>query len=299
MVEGQPCIALASCAPFPPVEDDEGPLREGFEALGYTVVDRAWDAADVDWSSFDAVILRMTWDYADRLPEFLTWAERTGKVTRLIHDIDIVRWNTDKAYLRVLSEGDGFSMAPTLWLERGTDVDLATLLAGVPWTRGFIKPRVGASARETLRFDVTADGIATAQQHVGRLLPDESLILQAYLPSVEHEGELSAFFVAGALTHGVRKVPSGNDYRVQEDFGAKDYAHQFEAHEAALATAIVEAAERRLGTRLVYARVDFIRDASGQLLLNELEVVEPCMFFRHGGDAGQRFADAVHSRLAQ
>ena len=30
-----------------------------------------WDAKDVDWKSFDAVLVRSTWDYQDRLPEFL------------------------------------------------------------------------------------------------------------------------------------------------------------------------------------------------------------------------------------
>ena len=36
----------------------------------------AWDDADVDWASFDVVVLRSTWNYAAHLDEFLAWATR-------------------------------------------------------------------------------------------------------------------------------------------------------------------------------------------------------------------------------
>lgn len=291
---GRRAIALASCAPLPPVEDDEAPLRDALITLGYAVTEPVWDDATVDWRGFAAVILRMTWDYSERLPAFLAWAAQTSTLTRLVHDIDIVRWNTDKRYLRDLSEEEGFALAPTVWLERGDRVALDQLLAGRRWVQGLIKPRIGANARETLRFDVTPAGIAMAQAHLDRLLPDEPLILQAYLPSVEREGELSACFVDGDYTHGVRKTPVGGDFRVQEDYGATDVAHVFTSEELGLAKAIVDAAQRRLGQPLLYARVDFLRSADGALLLNELEIVEPCMFFRHGPHAGQRLAEAVH-----
>ena len=95
------------------------------------------------------------------------------------------------------------------------------------WQRGFLKPVVGATARETLRFVCNDEGLAQAQSHVDRLLPNEGLMLQPYLESVETDGELSALYFDGEYSHGVRKVPVPGDYRVQDDFGASDEPYTF------------------------------------------------------------------------
>ena len=33
----------------------------------------------VEWARFDVALLRSTWDYTERLPEFLAWVERTAR----------------------------------------------------------------------------------------------------------------------------------------------------------------------------------------------------------------------------
>ena len=48
---------------------------------------------------------------------------------------------------------------------------------------------------------------------------------------------------------------------------------------------------------LLYARADFLRSDDGNLLLNELELIEPSLFFRHGPGAGHRFACALQQHL--
>jgi hypothetical protein len=118
------------------------------------------------------------------------------------------------------------------------------------------------------------------------------LMLQPYLSRVETEGELSAIFIDGELTHGVRKVPVPGDYRVQDDFGAKDFAIAFP--DVALAQRAVGAVA--VGQSLLYARADFIESDNG-LLLTELELVEPSLFFRHSRQAADRLADAVAKLL--
>jgi hypothetical protein len=48
---------------------------------------------------------------------------------------------------------------------------------------------------------------------------------------------------------------------------------------------------------LLYARVDLLRDDAGRWVLNELEVVEPSLFFRHGPEAAHTLARALLLRL--
>ena len=85
----------------------------------------AWDAPEVDWASFDACLIRTTWDYMERRDAFVAWAERLETQTRLFNPAATVRWNTHKRYLRDL-EARGARLAPTVWLSRGDAADVVT-----------------------------------------------------------------------------------------------------------------------------------------------------------------------------
>jgi hypothetical protein len=296
-------IALASCSNLPAWEVDDKPFHAELARLGVEAPQVPWDAEGVDWGSFDAVLIRTTWDYQERRDAFVAWAERVAAVTRLFNPFGVVRWNTHKSYLRDL-EARGVPVIPTAWLAAGSRADVGRILEERGWRRAFIKPAVGATARETLRFD--AGRVGEAQRHVERLLPREDLLVQPYLARVETEGECSAIFIDGELTHGVRKVPVAGDYRVQDDFGAKDGPWAMSAAEGELARRVVEAAgahpaKRRLDAQsraqLLYARVDFLRDDEGALRVTELELVEPSLFFRHGRHAATKLAEGLVRRL--
>jgi hypothetical protein len=103
--------------------------------------------------------------------------------------------------------------------------------------------------------------------------------------------------IDGVATHGVRKGPVPGDFRVQDDYGAHDEPYPVDGELGALAAQTVRAAEARLGTRLLYARVDALRLGTGELVLNELEIVEPSLFFRHGAHAADALAEAFLARL--
>jgi hypothetical protein len=277
-------IALATCATVPEWEIDDRVFHAALAARGIDARQCAWDDPDVDWTRFDFVVIRTTWDYQEKRDAFVAWARRMP--VPLYNPASIVEWNTHKSYLRDL-EARGIPIIPTEWVSRGAKPDITSLCGQRGWPRAFLKPCAGATSRETLRFEI---GDPAAQRHAERLLRDEDLMLQPYLSRVETEGELSAVFVDGELTHAVRKVPVPGDYRVQDDFGAKDYPIEFP--DVALARRVVDA----VGSRLLYARADFLI-SDGGLLLTELELIEPSFFFRHARHAAERLADAISSRL--
>ncbi len=123
------------------------------------------------------------------------------------------------------------------------------------------------------------------------------MIVQPYLPAVETDGELSLVMVDGEPTHAVRKIPVAGDYRVQDDYGATDEPAEVSAELLALGRASLAAAVDVLGLTepLLYARVDALRH-EGRLVLNELEVIEPSLFFRHAPHAADVLAAAVIRR---
>lgn len=295
-------LALATRSNLPDWEVDDRHLHAALDGLGLPFERPVWDDPAVDWARYDAVLLRTPWDYQDKLPAFMAWVRRVTDVTRLFNPAPVVAWNVHKHYLRDL-ERHGVPIAPTVWLDRGMRADVAAIVRARGWSAGFLKPCVGATARETLRFRADAGGLADAQQHVDRLLPHEDLILQPYLRSVETRGEWSAVFFDGRLSHCVRKVPVPGDYRVQDDYGASDGPYAPSAAELDLAhRAVAVLSDPRGpcpagGVPLLYGRTDFLWQDDGSCVLTELEVVEPSLFFRHRPEAGLDLARALLARF--
>ena len=58
-----------------------------------------WDDPNVDWGSFDLVVIRSTWDYHERRDVFLRWSGRVVAVIILWNPIELFDWKTDKRYL--------------------------------------------------------------------------------------------------------------------------------------------------------------------------------------------------------
>ena len=285
-------IALVTCRDLPDWEVDDKPFEAALRARGVDLVKPVWDDPQVNWSKFDACLIRTAWDYSERRDEFVAWAGRVALVTNLFNPAKVVRSNTDKRYLKDLA-ARGVPTIETIWIEAGDVVDVAALLRERGWSRGFIKPVVGASSRATMRFDDSAASITAAQQHLDQYASNEAMMMQPYLATVETDGEYSVIFVDGKPAHGVRKVPVPGDYRVQDDYGAHDEPWMPTDDEMAVAKHAIRAG----GQGLLYGRADFLRGADGKLLMNELELVEPSLFFRHGKQTAELLAEALLRRV--
>ncbi|MFT4592537.1 MAG: hypothetical protein ACI9JK_000232 [Phycisphaerales bacterium] len=279
-------IALVSCDELPGWEIDDQPLINALEARGATVHRPSW-TSDVDWNQFDLSVIRTTWDYHSRKDTFVAWCKT---VPRLFNDASIVEWNTHKSYLRKL-EQHGVAIAPTVWIEAGKKVCIQKSMQTLGVTKGFIKPQVGACASDTLRF--TEEEYQKAQRFL-ESNSHQDMMVQPYLVAVETEGELSAIFIGDQFTHGVQKIPVPGDYRVQDDFGASDVPFEFSSDEIQMMKQVLRFVPNH--EALLYSRFDYLRDANGDLLLNELELVEPSLFFRHCTYSAILLADAILKR---
>lgn len=278
-------IALATQADLQDWEVDDAPLHDALSQLA-EVDQPVWNDPDADWSRYDAVLIRTTWDYNAHREAFVAWA-RSLRVP-LFNPADVLAWNVDKTYLRDLEQA-GAPIIPTVWCPE--TVDVAAAIAG--WDRAFLKPTNGATARKTLRFSDWREGQAFLDQC---LAEGEVMMLQPYLSRVEERGELSAILFDGRISHTVRKVPVPGDYRVQDDFGASDFLVDVTAEERVLFERI--AAAIPFATPL-YARIDLIEDDAGAQLITEVELVEPSLFFRHAPQAGEVLAQALVRRASR
>lgn len=276
-------IVLASCHNLPDWEIDDHPFHRELERQGIAFEIHPWDA-QVDWSSFDLCLIRTTWDYASRIIEFRRWIQEVSTQTLLFNSAELVLWNLNKRYLKDL-EQKGIPIAPSVWIAE--QCSLGDIMRERGWDRGFLKPVVGASASDTLRFSI--EEVEQAQVFLNRLQGKKEMILQPYLERVETEGEFSAIYFGKQFSHCVQKIPVPGDYRVQDDYGASDQAIE-------PIPALIELAEKTLSlleSSWVYARVDALRLENGAWVLNELELIEPSLFFRHSSTAAKMLIQSI------
>ena len=214
-------IALATCSTLPDWEVDDHPLFDLLLQKGIDLVHPCWDDPTFQWETCDLVIPRTTWDYQERAVLFQEWMDHVHQVSRLLNPCSMMKWNLKKTYLQDLK----IAKPPTLWLSLESDhLDLGRYLNEQGWSRGFIKPVIGASSKGTCRFNqAEPQSIEQANQHLKKWVQTHTMLVQPYYASVETEGEFSLIFFNGHFSHGVKKVPVPGDYRVQDDYGAQDF----------------------------------------------------------------------------
>lgn len=286
-----PRIALATYAAFPDLPADDQILERAFQHRGVSARPVLWDAP-IDWSGFDAVVVRSCWDYHLRHPEFLSWIERVEGARATLHNApSILRWNSDKRYLRDL-ERSGLDVVHTRWSDESPAASLAAVLAEEGWDEAVIKPAISASANDTWR--VPAREAAAWEDRYRALTRRGPALIQPFVPEVSRDGEWSLVFIGGEFSHSMLKRPAPGDFRVQTEWGGTQEA-------VATDPAVVRTARRvleRIPGELppAYARVDGCVVA-GRFRLMELEVLEPTLYFTEAPEAAERLADLVLERL--
>lgn len=260
------------------------PLVAALARLGADAEMLPWDLPEsvVGWTAADLVAIRTTWDYTERLDEFLAWADRVGAATRLRSPAGVVRWNSHKGYLVELA-GAGVPVVPTRILARGT----ATPELGVG--RLVVKPAVAAGGRGTHHGD--ADELA---EPTAALLGSGDVLVQPYLHSVGRDGEVSLIRIGGRWSHAVRKTPPSGGFLVHERHGGSLDDHTPTGEEIAVAERALRAAPVTAARDLVAARVDLVR-LRGEPVVSELELIEPELFLRRSPGAPDRLAAALLS----
>lgn len=286
-------VALVTARAARGLDEDMPPLTAALAAAGAQSQIVDWDDREADWARFDLVVPRSAWDYAERLPEFLAWTERVARLTTLVNPLAVVRWNTDKHYLGELARA-GAPVVPTWYVEPGEDAGstLDALLAADACRELVVKPAVGAGARDARRHARTDRAEILA--HIGPLsAAGRSVMLQPYLESVDTNGETALMYIEGRFSHAIRKgalLPAGAAATAGL-FAAETIVPRTPApDELAAAERILRAAPFE---RLVYARVDLLRDPTGAPRLLELELTEPSLFLWHAPGSAQRFAAAL------
>lgn len=279
-------VALATCAEVPKLDEDGPALVEALRERGVEPVAAVWDDPAVDWWRFELVVLRSTWDYAERRDEFLAWIDL---LPRVVNPPVVVRWNSDKAYLGELAAA-GVPVVPTTFIEPGDALE--------PFANKVVlKPRISAGGRNTARYE--AHELELARLHLEALhAAGRPAMVQPYLDGIDVVGEAALIWIGGEYSHAITKSAL---LRPGQTPGTGLFlAETIATREASAAER--DAAERALAAlpfgphALAYARVDLLPAADGPVVL-EVELTEPSLYLGYDPAAAHRFAHAIVEAL--
>jgi glutathione synthase/RimK-type ligase-like ATP-grasp enzyme len=267
-------------------------LFEAVRAAGIAVDEVCWDDESIDWSTYNHVVIRSTWDYHRRYDEFMQWVRSVSSVSTMSNSLDVITWNTDKHYLAEVAEM-GLPVVPTVFIEPGHEAWLDQVHELLTQGDVVVKPTISAGSNDTERHS----NIDAAQKHISELLSAQrSVMLQPYMADVDVESETGLVFIDSKFSHAFAKGAllaqeknmSGGLY-AEEEIGVR----QPTAEQLLIGERAVKWLTSRFG-KLLYVRVDLLPTAHGPVIL-EIELTEPSLYLLLHPEAATELANALIS----
>lgn len=276
-------IGIVSCLELPEPDVDAQITLDAFEAAGFQADAPGWDDPSVNWADYDLLLPRATWNYPEKPQEFKAWIDLAASQTTLLNPSEILLENVDKSYLFNL-EKMGIPIVPTQVFQQDTFSNYFT-----NWNvdRIVIKPSIGAGSYLTHYFSPSEfNGAVSLAQEINEA--GSSPLVQPFMTAVSSGGERSLIWIDGEFTHRIIKQP-----RFDGQNESVSAASEPDFDEIELARKILAPIE----SELLYARVDLIRQ-DNQLFLNELELIEPSLFFQQNPSALNHLVSGVKKRVS-
>jgi glutathione synthase/RimK-type ligase-like ATP-grasp enzyme len=280
-------VTLLTYEKQPELTPDDQLLQQALERKGVRVRVSPWSDASTVWGNSTVTMFRSTWDYFHRTTEFEGWLRRVEQSTSLVNDCDLVRWNMHKRYIADI-ERRGVAVVPTIFLKRKEPQDLMEVCRSRGWSEIVIKPCVAGSAFGARKFKL-GGAADEGCSYLKELVLERDTMIQPFMNEVESAGERSLVFIDGGFSHAARKAPFSAGPAGGQSL---ETVHHADAEEIAFGRRVLDT----LPSEPVYARVDIV-PAEGRMLVMEVELIEPVLFFRFAPLAADALAEVLVRKL--
>ncbi|MGU3374462.1 ATP-grasp domain-containing protein [Chryseobacterium sp. M5A1_1a] len=249
--------------------DEDTELINFLISKGLDVAPTIWNDKNVDWSSFDVVVIKSPWDYHNHLNEFLNWLEHIKNLgVKVLNPVEIIRWNSDKHYLKDIAD-KGLPVISSEYLEKGSAFD-SHFFDLFEADKLVVKPCVSAGAQNTIT--ISRANFDERSLEINDLLKEQDYMVQPFAEEIKN-GEWSFLFFNGKYSHCALKTPKQGDFRVQHYHGGSiSYPIPNPLHIEQAGAYL-----KSLPQSTLYARVDGVL-INQSFHLMELELIEPYLF---------------------
>ncbi len=277
-------IGILTCARLPELLESDQKLIPLFAKENISAKAVVWNDESVDWTQFDYLIFRNTWDYYQKEIVFNQWLKKIeSSGIKTLNPISVIQKNKHKFYLKEL-EKIGILILPTIFLKKNSNPDLQTLIPE-NWQKIVLKPAFSAGSYLTKLID--RNELEFIQTEFKEHFETNDFLLQEFRPEIKEVGETSFIFFNGKFSYAVNKKPTESDFRVQIQFGGKYTLIEPNAHLVSQAELVLS----KIPEKLLYARVDGIV-IENKLHLMEIELIEPDLYFDLACGARERFVES-------
>jgi len=277
-------LGILTCARLPELLESDQKLIPLFHKHSITAKAVIWDDESIDWTTFDYLLFRNTWDYYQKEAAFNDWLQKIESLgIKTLNPIATIQKNKHKFYLKEL-ENKGVLILPTIFLEKNSNKNLDAILPK-NWQKIVIKPAFSAGSYLTKLVDRSE--IASIQNEFQEHLITKDFLLQEFSPEIKHLGETSFIFFNRIFSHAINKKPTEGDFRVQIQYGGKYTLLEPSIELINQAKQVLE----QIPEKLLYARIDGIVKEN-QLHLMEIELIEPDLYFDIAIGSRERFVEA-------
>lgn len=278
-------IGLVTCQRIDKLLEADQDLIPLFGAKDHEASAVVWNDAEVDWQSFDLLIIRSTWDYYLHFEAFEKWLNLIKRLNvTLCNCVEIILKNIHKFYLNDL-EKNGVQIIPTVFVNKTDFLDLSFIDAK-NWETIIIKPAISAGSYMTEKF--TKSEIISTTKKFSEIAKTCDLLVQKFMPDIQQFGEVSMIFFGGVFSHAVKKIPQVGDFRVQIQYGG----HYFQFIPRLSTMKIAQDILNAYDELPTYARLDGI-ETEDYFYLMEVELIEPDLYFNIVPEAKEKFVDCI------
>ncbi|EAI9907035.1 hypothetical protein Q9Q51_04640 [Campylobacter upsaliensis] len=267
-------LIIATCKAYKEGNEALKKLKAKLENLHYQCELKAWQEIRVRHLAQNTLILPLAvWDYSLEYANFLHFLNELERAKiSILNPSEILKMNADKSYLKILEEAN-LPIIDSIIFKQNEEFDLSL----IPFQKAVIKPLVGQSGYK-VRF--LEQKIPTKEE-----FPHGALI-QPFIESVEELGEFCFIFFGGKFNYAIHRQTQ-KDWRANSNYGVKiaPLKNPSKAH----IDLALKALKALKSSNLLYARVDLLPQKNGKALINEVELIEPSLYFDFHENALEQF----------
>ncbi len=296
-------IFIVTSAEMPKSDLDSELLILELADLGINAEIAVWSDENVDWSSAEVTLLRTPWDYFYRPQEFLSWARRVDKVTKLINPLEIIEWNIHKKYLldleksqvpivptKIILSSITSSLGARLKNNFGKAENILEIISDFSSEELILKPAISGGSIGIFKGKKDDPQLLI---HAKEILKNHDLLIQPFIENITKDGEFSLIYFNREFSHAIRKLPADQEFRVQEKYGGTIELYNPTSLQLEIATRAINSAP----AKAIYARVDLIRYKNSDVIM-ELEIIEPELFLKNSKEGIKRLAHLIKINLS-
>jgi glutathione synthase/RimK-type ligase-like ATP-grasp enzyme len=247
-----------------------------------------WNEKNVNWQSFDYLVVRNIWDYYLEEEAFEEWLNLMEELNiPVLNPIAVIRQNKHKFYLKEFRE-NGVKIIPTLFSGQDSPASIEDIKAQ-GWNKIVIKPAVSAGSHLTNIFETDKLDAKVLDEVVS----GNDWLIQPFLEEISTNGEISMIFFNGQFSHAILKKPKAGDFRVQSQYGGQYQLFQPDENLIATGQKVIT----QIKEPLLYGRVDGLM-INGEFNLMELELIEPDLYFQRDERIAPRFIEEILRRIS-